>query len=144
MARMTLTLAEECIKRVKLKATEMSVDMSIAVVDNAGKLVAYARMGHAPGSFTEKLSMAKAKTAVAYGRDTKATMKNFAERPGNYYIIGMSGLYPDDFWAGPGGVPIIIDGELVGGVGVSGSTAENDHRCVVEALKGIEKTTEVC
>jgi len=138
MAMMTLSLAEECIRRVKLKATETGVSLSIAVVDDAGKLVAYARMAEKRGGFGEKLAIAKAKTAVAYGRDTKATMENFANRTSNYYIVGMSGLYPGEFWAGPGGAPIVVAGEVIGGVGVSGSTPDNDHKCVREALVGLK------
>jgi uncharacterized protein GlcG (DUF336 family) len=137
MAKMTLSLAEECIRRVKQKATEMKVSMSIAVVDDAGKLVAYARMGEASGGFGEKISIAKAKTAVALRRDTKETMERYAQYPGNYFIVGMSGLHPDEFWGGPGGAPVIIDGDLLGGVGVSGSTPDNDHKCVKEALEGL-------
>ena len=95
-------------------------------------------MGEASGGFGEKLSIAKAKTAVAFRRDTKDTMERYAQYPGNYFIVGMSGLYPDEFWAGPGGTPVIINGELIGGVGVSGSTPENDHKCVTEALKGLQ------
>jgi len=138
MIRMTLDLAEECIRRAKLKATEMRANMSIAVVDDTGKLVAYAHMGDKRGGFGEKKSIAKARTGMAYRRDTKASMEDFANRPGNYFIIGMSAMYPDEFWAGPGGAPIIIEGEVVGGLGVSGSSPDNDHRCVTEALDGLE------
>jgi glc operon protein GlcG len=131
---MTLSLAEECVRKVKEKATEMKATMFIAVVDEMGKLVAFARMGGPTGGFGEKIAIAKAKTAVAYTRDTKDTMERYANYPGNYFISGMSGLYPDEFWGGPGGVPIVIDGKLVGGVGVSGSTPENDHKCATEAI----------
>jgi uncharacterized protein GlcG (DUF336 family) len=134
MAGMTLDLAEECVRRIKEKAREMKLEMFIAVVDEMGKLVAYARMGEASGGFGEKIAIAKAKTAVAYKRDTKQTMERYANYPGNYFIVGMSGLYPDEFWAGPGGAPIMIDGKLVGGAGISGSTPENDHKCVTEAI----------
>jgi glc operon protein GlcG len=137
MAGMTLDLAEECVGRIKEKARAMKLEMSIAVVDETGRLVAYARMAEASGGFGEKIAIAKAKTAVAYRRDTKQTMERYANYPGNYFIVGMSGLYPDEFWAGPGGVPILIDGALVGGAGVSGSTPENDHTCVTEALAGV-------
>lgn len=139
MSKMTLDLAEECIRRVKEKATEMKVKMFIAVVDEMGKLVAFARMGESSGGFGEKIAIAKAKTAVAYKRDSKETMERYANYPGNYFIVGMSGLYPDEFWAGPGGVPIIVDGKLVGGLGVSGSTPENDHKCATEALANMQR-----
>lgn len=139
MSKMTLDLAEECIRRVKEKATEMKANMFIAVVDEMGKLVAFARMGESSGGFGEKIAIAKAKTAVAYKRDTKETMERYANYPGNYFIVGMSGLYPDEFWAGPGGVPVIVDGKLVGGLGVSGSTPENDHKCATEALANMQR-----
>jgi uncharacterized protein GlcG (DUF336 family) len=137
MAKMTLEFAEECVRRAKEKAAEMKVSMFISVVDGLVKLVAFARMGETGIGFGEKISMAKAKTAVAYKRDTKETMDRYANYPGNYFINGMAGLYPDEFWAGPGGAPIIVDGQLVGGLGVSGSTPENDHKCVTEAVSGM-------
>lgn len=139
MSKITLVLAEECIRRVKEKANEMKVNMFIAVVDEMGKLVAFARMGESSGGFGEKIAIAKAKTAVAYKRDTKETMERYANYPGNYFIVGMSGLYPEEFWAGPGGVPVIVDGKLVGGLGVSGSTPENDHKCATEALANMQR-----
>jgi len=139
MANMTLEVAEECVRKAKEKATEMKVNMFIAVVDEMGKLIAFARMGESSIGFGEKISIAKAKTAVAYKRETKETMERYANYPGNYFIVGMSGLYPDEFWAGPGGVPVIVDGQLVGGLGVSGSTPENDHKCATEAIASIQK-----
>jgi uncharacterized protein GlcG (DUF336 family) len=139
MAKMTLELAEECVRRAKEKATEMKLTMFIAVVDEVGKLVSFARMGESNIGFGEKISIAKAKTAVAYKRDTKETMERYANYPGNYFMTGMAGLCPDEFWGGPGGVPIMIDGQLVGGLGVSGSTPENDHKCATEALASVQK-----
>jgi glc operon protein GlcG len=136
---MTLDLAEDIIRRVKEKAKEMKLNLFIAVVDEMGQLAAYARMGEANGGFNEKVAIAKAKTAVAYKRDTKETMERYANYPGNYFIVAMSGLYPDGFWAGPGGAPVVVDGKLVGGLGVSGSTPDNDHKCVTEALAGMQK-----
>lgn len=137
MAKMTLELAEECVRRAKENAAEMKVSMFISVVDEMGKLVAFARMGETGIGFGEKISMAKAKTAVAYKRSTKETMDRYALYPGNYFITAMAGMYPDEFWAGPGGAPIIVDGQLVGGLGVSGSTPENDHKCATEAVSAI-------
>lgn len=136
-AAMTLELAEECIRRVKLKATEMKISLSIAVLDDAGKMVAYVRMGQNPGGFGEKLAIAKARTAVAFRRTTQESLDRYANLPANYYIIETSALYPGEFCVVPGGAPLISNGELIGGVGVSGSTSENDHKCVTEALTGI-------
>jgi uncharacterized protein GlcG (DUF336 family) len=139
MDRISLELAEECIQRVKTKAAEMGICLSIAVVDDTGNLVAYARMGNRRIGLGEKTAIAKARTAAAYKKDTKQVLESFADRPANYRIVGLSALYPDDFWAGPGGAPITIDGETLGGLGVSGSSPQNDHKCVTEALQGAEQ-----
>jgi uncharacterized protein GlcG (DUF336 family) len=139
MAKMTLELADQYIRATRERASQMKLNMFIAVVDEMGKLVAFARMGESSIGFGEKISIAKAKTAVAYKRDTKETMERYANYPGNYFITGMSSLYPDEFWAGPGGAPIIVDGELLGGLGVSGSTPENDHKCVTEAIAQLQR-----
>lgn len=137
MPLMTLSLAEECVRRIKSKAEELGVDMAIAVVDDAGKLVAYARMMPRSGGFGERLAVAKAKTAVAYRRSTKESLERYADYPSNNYIVTMSALCPGEFCVVPGGAPLVIEGKLIGGVGVSGSTPENDHECVMEALQGI-------
>lgn len=138
MPVMTLEIAEECIRRVKAKAAEMSINLSIAVLDEAGKMVAFARMGHLRGGFGEKLAIAKARTAVGFRRTTQESLERYANMPANYYIIQTSALYPGEFCVVPGGAPVMVDGECIGGVGVSGSTSENDHKCVTEALAGIK------
>jgi uncharacterized protein GlcG (DUF336 family) len=137
MPAMTLEIAEECIRRVKVKATEMKISLSIAVLDDAGRMVAFARMGQNPGGFGEKLAIAKARTAVAFRRTTQESLERYANLPANYYITNTAALYPGEFCVVPGGAPIITDGQLLGGVGVSGSTSENDHKCVTEALAGM-------
>lgn len=138
MSRMSLTLAEECIRRIKERATKSGLCLSIAVVDDAGNLVAYARMGDRRIGLGEKVAIAKANTAVAFRKDTESVREQFASRPANYNIIGLSAMYPGEFWVGPGGVPVIVGGEIVGAVGVAGSSPEDLHRLVCEALEKIE------
>jgi uncharacterized protein GlcG (DUF336 family) len=137
MIAMTLELAEECIRRVKAKATDMKISLSIAVLDEAGRMVAFARMGQNPGGFGEKLAIGKARTAVAFRRTTQESLERYANLPANYYITNTAALYGSEFCVVPGGAPLIKNGELIGAVGVSGSTSENDHKCVTEALAGI-------
>lgn len=138
MAILSLALAQQCIQRGKLKAKELGIKSSIAVVNNAGELIAYIRMREMYGGFDERKTIAKARTAAYYAKDTKAIMQEYSTRSGNYFIVGMSAIYPEAFWAGPGGVPILMDGEVVGGVGVSGSSPENDHSCAQAAVCGAE------
>jgi uncharacterized protein GlcG (DUF336 family) len=86
MTAMTLELAEECIRRVKAKAAEMKIMLSIAVLDEAGRMVAFARMGQNPGVFGEKLAIGKARTTVAFRRTTQESLERYANLPANYYI----------------------------------------------------------
>jgi len=137
MATMSLEFAEECIGRIRRKATEAGMNVSIAVVDDMGSLVAYARMGGRRVGFGEKVAVAKAKTAVAFKKNTQTIRDHFASHPGNYNIIGLSAMYPGEFWVGPGGVPIFIDGEMIGAVGVAGPSPEDLHVWVAEALEGL-------
>ena len=138
MSRMTLELAQECISRIKQKATEKKMCLAIAVVDEGGDLVAYARMGDRRIGLGEKVAIAKGRTAAAFRKDTVAVLEGFSNKPGNYNIVGLSAMYPDDFWVGPGGVPLISGGEVIGAVGVAGPAPEDLHRLVVQALEGIE------
>ncbi|NIO08751.1 MAG: hypothetical protein GTO40_12350 [Deltaproteobacteria bacterium] len=139
MAGMTLSLAEQCIGKIKTKAQEAGVEVSIAVVDEAGSLVAYARTGDKRVGFGEKVAIAKAKTAVAFKRNTQSIRDQFAGHPGNYNIIGLSAMYPGEFWVGPGGIPLLIKGELIGGVGVAGPSPEDLQTWVAMALEGIDE-----
>jgi len=137
MAEMTLAFAEDCISRIKRKATEAGANISIAVVDDTGSLVAFARMGGRRIGFGEKVAVAKAKTAVAFKKNTQQIRDNFASHLGNYNIIGLSAMYPGEFWVGPGGAPLVVEGEMVGGVGVAGPSPEDLQTWVGEALQGL-------
>jgi uncharacterized protein GlcG (DUF336 family) len=92
----------------------MAINLSIAVLDEAGKMVAFARMGSIRGGFGEKLAIAKARTAVGFRRTTQESLDRYAGLLANYYIIQTAALYPGEFCVVPGGAPIIINGEFVG------------------------------
>jgi uncharacterized protein GlcG (DUF336 family) len=134
---MTLPLAEACIEAAKRKATAMGIELSIAVVNDMGKLVVYVRMGDHLGGFGEKLAIAKAKTAAAYRRTTLDSLERFGHYPSNNYIVTMSAMYPGEFCVTPGGVPIVSEGRVIGALGVSGSTPENDHACAAEVVESL-------
>jgi glc operon protein GlcG len=104
----------------------------IAVVDDGGNLVALERLD---GTFTAgaNISVGKAKTAVMFKRPTKFfedVIKN-----GRTSMVALP-----DFTPLQGGVPIMVDGQIVGGVGVSGAmSAQQDEELAIagaEALSG--------
>ena len=124
----TLEQAHNVIAAAHKKAKEIDTKMDIAVVDAGGNLKGFARMDGAwLGSID--ISIKKAKTARYFDMPTGEIGK--LSQPGKpLYQIEVSNGGLITF---PGGVPIKTgDGTIIGAIGVSGSTVENDH-AVAEA-----------
>lgn len=119
----TLEQAEEIIAKAKAKSVEIDTKMNIAVVDAGANLVAFARMDGAwLGSLD--ISIKKAKTARFFDMNT-GTVGELSQPGGALFNIEHSNNGLITF---PGGVPLKdADGNIIGAVGVSGSTVENDH-----------------
>ena len=119
----TLEQAEKAIKAAKAKATKLKVAMNIAVVDAGTNLVAFARMDNAwLGSID--IAMKKARTARYFNFPTGEIGK-LSQPGGALFNIEHSNGGLITF---PGGVVIKNDdGEIIGAIGVSGDSVENDH-----------------
>jgi uncharacterized protein GlcG (DUF336 family) len=116
------------------KAKEINTKMDIAVVDAGGNLKAFVRMDGAwLGSID--ISIKKAKTARYFDMPTGEIGK--LSQPGQpLYQIEVSNGGLITF---PGGVPIkTADGTVIGAIGVSGSTVENDHACAQAGADAIK------
>ena len=123
MEEITLERALAALEAAVGKSKEIGVRMDIAVVDSGANLKAFARMD---GAWLGSIDIAikKAKTARFFDMDTGAIGK-LSQPGGSLYNIEHSNGGLITF---PGGVPIKNGaGEVVGGIGVSGSTVENDH-----------------
>jgi len=103
-------------------ATRDGRDVSVAVVDTAGVLVAFERMDGAP-RFSAELAVSKARTAMTFGRPTSAMEATFADRP----AFTSSFVLQGNWYLGRGGFPLVVDGAVVGGIGVSGDEAEREE-----------------
>jgi glc operon protein GlcG len=110
------------------KATEMNVPQCISVVDAGGQLLAFARMD---GAFALSIetSLAKAMTAAVYGVPTG----NIAAGLDLKLAIATHGKRINL----PGGMPVIIDGHVVGGIGVGSGTSEQDRHVAAAALDAL-------
>ena len=124
----TLSQAEKIISAAKEKASALDTKMNIAVVDAGANLVAFARMDGAwLGSLD--ISIKKAKTARFFDMNTGA-IGELSQPGGSLYNIEHSNGGLITF---PGGVVLKnAQGDIVGAIGVSGSSVENDH-AVAEA-----------
>lgn len=119
----SLEQAEAAIETAKEKARQLNTQMNIAIVDAGVNLVAFTRMDDAwIGSID--IALRKAKTARYFNMGTGEIGK-LSQPGGQAWQIEHSNGGLITF---PGGVPIKNSkGEIIGAIGVSGSTAENDH-----------------
>lgn len=123
MSDITQVQAERIVQVANTKATELGVKMNIAVVDAGANLKAFRRMDGAwLGSID--ISIKKARTARFFDMNT-GDLGQASQPGGSLYNIEVSNGGLITF---PGGVPLRnAAGEVIGAVGVSGSTVENDH-----------------
>jgi uncharacterized protein GlcG (DUF336 family) len=95
----------------KAKGAEIKREPTIAIVDEAGHLL-YLERPDRNGVNTVEMATAKARTAAFRGRPSRAFGERIKERP--QFLMSPNYLGVD------GGVPILFEGECIGGVGVSG------------------------
>ena len=91
-----------------------------AVVDGGGNLIAFEKSDLA-GNASIRIAQAKARMAASFRVPTKVYQDRLAG--GETFILGLPGAVP-----ATGGVPIIVDGKLIGAIGVSGATGLQDHQ----------------
>jgi uncharacterized protein GlcG (DUF336 family) len=129
-ADITLELARTLLDGVTREAHSQGKAMGAAVVDRAGNLVAAVRMDGAQ-IVAVPLAVDKAYTAVACGMPTDAwtptTQPGGADWGFNTTLGGRMVVFA-------GGVPVVVDGEVVGGLGVSGAAASVDKACAQAGL----------
>ncbi|MBI4167047.1 MAG: heme-binding protein [Acidobacteria bacterium] len=120
---LTLEAAERIVAAAKKKAAEIKTLMDIAVVDVGGNLKAFARMD---GAWLGSVDIAQRKARTARWFDMNTGEIGKLSQPGGpLYGIEHSNSGLITF---PGGIPLKNkQGEVVGAIGVSGSTVENDH-----------------
>ena len=104
-------------------------NVAVAVVDNHGYLVYFERMDNTQTASMD-IAVNKAKTAATYRRPTRVFMDVINKGGPATATLG-GGLT-----ASPGGVPIMVDGKVTGGVGVSGVTGDQDEQCAKAGLGG--------
>jgi uncharacterized protein GlcG (DUF336 family) len=133
VSALSLEQARACIARGLARARELGFQVAIAVVDDAGHLVACDRMDGALW-VTPEIARAKANAAAGFRASTLDLEERFTRRMLFAHNVATLGSY--EFVFGKGGVPVVDDGRVVGAVGVSGAVpAENDH-AIADAAAG--------
>ncbi len=96
-------------------------NVAAAVVDSAGDLVFFERMDNTQ-SASMVIAQEKARTAARFKRPSKSLEDALAG--GRQAILGIPGATPVE-----GGIPLVVDGKIVGAIGVSGATSPQDGQC---------------
>jgi len=118
--RQARQIVDACLAR----AGELGVSQAIAIVDPAGDLITLDRMdGVKLGR--EHYAQAKAFAAVFYRRSTRESVKLLQTSPEQYH--GALAMFPGRMFIVAGGFPIMHGDEMIGGIGVSGATGEQDE-----------------
>jgi uncharacterized protein GlcG (DUF336 family) len=130
----TLSDARRVIAAAEQKALELKQPMNIAVVDAGGNLVAHVRMDGAWMGSVD-ISIKKAWTSRAFDVDTKSLSK--LTQPGaDFYGIHASNDGRVMIFAG--GIPLKRQGRVVGAVGVSGGSGDQDHAVAEAGARAFE------
>src|SRR4051794_38384159 len=133
----SLALALELLAAVHAEADARSLQLAMCIVDAGGHVVASQRMdGAALGAM--RLAVDKAYTAVLWGAPTgdftKTTQPGGADWGWN--------TTDERIVVYAGGIPLVADGLLVGGVGASGGAAADDEACVAAAVRALGFTID--
>lgn len=131
--RLTSAAASTAVQAAVDKARDLGASVNAAVVDAGGNLVAFLK---ADGAFTASAAIAqdKARTAAGFAMSTRSLYEAIGGEPD----VASGILHRPGIAAFPGGLPIKDDSELVGAIGVSGATAEQDEICAMAGIAAIE------
>lgn len=123
------TIAIQMTMAAQEKAKEWNCKVSVAICDVGGNLKAFSRMDGA-SLLSVEISQNKAYTSAASGRSTADWYPLIEKDPALLHGI----VHTNRLTIFGGGLPIYIQDQLVGGIGVSGGTSEDDVRCAEAAL----------
>lgn len=128
--------AQTLIEGARKKATEIGVPMCIAIADDAGHLVAFERMDGGKITSTT-IAIDKAFTAAAAKRATHVISE--LSQPGKP-IYGINTSIGGRMMIVGGGLPVTVDGEIVGSIGISSGTPTQDVECAQAGIDHFEKS----
>ena len=137
MIRLTLAGARAILAGAEAKAREMNVPQNIAVVDEGGHLLAFARMDGAKLSSVE-VALTKARAAAL---QRAATGPSPAGEPSVMLSLGLPLATDGKLTCIRGGLPIFVDGQCVGGIGVSAGTEQEDVLVAQAGVYILQKPT---
>jgi glc operon protein GlcG len=128
----TLENAKKVVALALAEARKNNWTMAAAIVDAGGNLVYFEKMDNTLiGSVN--ISIEKARSAVLFKRPTKAFEDALASGGGGLIVLGVHGAVVLE-----GGIPLLIDDNIVGAIGISGESPQQDGQCAKVAADGLK------
>ena len=125
----TVEAAKKIAQATLAECSSNKWNVAVAVVNTHGSLVYYERMNNTQ-SASAKIAVDKAAAAAMYRRTTRVFADTIAKA--GPAVMTLPGVV-----ASPGGMPIFSGGKVIGGVGVSGVTGDQDEQCAKAGLAGM-------
>ncbi|MFK5979656.1 MAG: heme-binding protein [Rhizobiaceae bacterium] len=130
---LTLEIAQSIITSAIAKGHELGLNpLTVAILDAGGHVKALAREDNT-STLRPDIATGKAQGAIALGLGSRAIFNRAKEQP--YFIQAMNGLTNGSLVPVPGGVLIRDSGEIIGAVGITGDSSDNDETCAVSAIE---------
>jgi glc operon protein GlcG len=131
-APISLETAKKTAAPAVAEALKNNLSVAVAIVDTSGNLVYYEKMDNTMFG-SAKVAIQKARSAAAFKRPTKAFEDVLASGGIGLRILRLPGAVPLE-----GGLPLLIDGKIVGAIGVSGATSAQDTQCAKAGADTLE------
>jgi uncharacterized protein GlcG (DUF336 family) len=129
----TTDLAKKVAAAALAEARANEWTMAAAIVDPGGILVYFEKIDDTQHA-SPRIAIDKARSAAMFKRPTR-TFQDSVEKGG----VGLRVMMLRGASAVEGGVPLVVDGKIIGGLGVSGGTAEQDGQCCRAALEALQR-----
>jgi uncharacterized protein GlcG (DUF336 family) len=135
---LTQSLALKILEAVTNKAKEFGIKINAAIVDEGANLKAFIRMDEA-ALLSSDIAQNKAYTAAAFGKPTHEWYPMIKDEPA--LLTGI--VHTDKLVVFGGGIPLLYNGIIVGGIGVSGGSATEDVQCAEAGAKVFEQYAQL-
>ena len=119
----TLENAKNAATPALAEARKNGWTMAVAIVDPAGHLVYFEKLDDTQTGST-RVAIAKARSAALFKRPTKEFQDTLAGGGAGLRVLRLKGAVPVE-----GGLPLVVDGKIVGAIGLSGGTSQQDGQC---------------
>ena len=134
---LTQSLTVQMLEAITNKAEELGIKINASIVDEGANLKAFIRMDEA-ALLSGEIAQNKAYTAAAFGKPTHEWYPMIQDEPA--LLTGI--VHTNRLVVFGGGIPLFYNGVIVGGIGVSGGTADEDVQCATAGLEVFEKAAK--